>query len=198
MPYDLSTGDQIKLNTNLGLGVELRIKLEETITEVNDGSCSYYPTNNHESYAACIDAEMRERILPVFGCMVPWMGQDNSCQGPFARLPEHEGLLDWIFVMVISSMGGKQYESKKCPLPCSILSVKSTYLQNFIAADGMNKFILFFTNDIQVMRIVLAYGLDDLLVEVGSCLGLWLGLSVVGIVDIIVLVFVRMKTVLEP
>ena len=37
--------------------------------------------------------------------------------------------------------------------------------------------------------------LEDLLVEVGSCLGLWLGLSVVGIFDIVVLVLVRMKTV---
>ena len=39
--------------------------------------------------------------------------------------------------------------------------------------------------------------LEDLLVEVGSCLGLWLGLSVVGIFDIVVLVLVRMKTVHE-
>ena len=128
--------------------------------------------------------------------MVPWMGQSNSCQGPFARLPEHEGLLDWIFVMVIKSMGGKQYESKNCPLPCTILSVKSTYLQKFNVANGINKFVLFFTNDVQVERIVLAYGLEDLLVEVGSFLGLWLGLSVVGIFDIVVLVLFRMKTVL--
>ena len=134
MPYYLLTGDQIKLNTitNWGVGVELRITLKETKTEAKDGSCSYYPTNNHESYTACIDAEMREKILPVFGCMVPWMGQSNSCQGPFARLPEHEGLLDWIFVMVIKSMGGKQYESKNCLLPCTILSVKSVKILGIV------------------------------------------------------------------
>ena len=62
-------------------------------------------------------------------------------------------------------MGGKQYESKNCLLPCTILSVKSTYLQNFIVANGINKFVLFFTNDVLVERIVLAYGLDDLLVR---------------------------------
>ena len=44
--------------------------------------------------------------------------------------------------------------------------------------------VLFFTNDVQVERIVLAYGLEDLLVEVGSCLGLWLGLSIVGVFDL--------------
>ena len=165
---------------------------------MNDGSCTDYPSQTHQNYAACIDAEMRERILPVLGCMVPWMAQANSCQGPFLRLPEHKDLLDWIFVMVLNSIGGKQYESKKCPLPCKILSVKSTFLQTEELPEGdANYFILFFSNDVQVRRIVLAYGLDDLLVEVGSCLGLWLGLSVVGIYDIITLLLVQMKTVLE-
>ena len=83
-------------------------------------------------------------------------------------------------------------------MPCKILSVKSTFLQTEELPEGdANYFILFFSNDVQVRRIVLAYGLDDLLVEVGSCLGLWLGLSVVGIYDIITLLLVQMKTVLE-
>ena len=38
---------------------------------------------------------------------------------------------------------------------------------------------------VKVERIVLAYGFTDLLVEIGSCLGLWLGLSVVGIFDLV-------------
>ena len=200
MPYDLLAGDQIKLQAipNKGLEVEYRIILKETETMVNDGSCTNYPTADHDSYTACIDAEMRERILPVFGCMVPWMGQSNSCQGPFERLPDHEGLLNWILVMVLNSMGGKQYTSEKCRLPCTILSVRSTYLQKAESwLRTSNAFVLYLSNDVSVQRIVLAYGLGDLLVEVGSCLGLWLGLSVVGIFDIIVLVVVRMKTFLE-
>ena len=76
MPYDLLTGDQIKLNTitNWGVGVALRITLKETKTEVNDGSCSYYPTNKHESYTACIDTEMRERSCQCLGVWCPGWG----------------------------------------------------------------------------------------------------------------------------
>ena len=49
----------------------------------------------------------------------------------------------------------------------------------------------------QVEKIVAAYGVEELLVEVGSCLGLWLGLSVVGIFDEIVLVFNKIKTFIQ-
>ena len=34
--------------------------------------------------------------------------------------------------------------------------------------------------------MVLAYGFGSLLVEIGSCLGLWLGLSIVGVFDVLV------------
>ena len=41
--------------------------------------------------------------------------------------------------------------------------------------------------------MVLAYDLIALLVETGSCLGLWLGLSVVGVFDILVIVASQVK-----
>ena len=45
----------------------------------------------------------------------------------------------------------------------------------------------------EVEHIVDAYGPTALLVEVGSALGLWLGLSVVGIFDIVVLVLTKSR-----
>ena len=42
---------------------------------------------------------------------------------------------------------------------------------------------LYFLGQIEIERIMLAYDSGDLLVEIGSCLGLWLGLSVVGMYD---------------
>ena len=45
----------------------------------------------------------------------------------------------------------------------------------------------------KVESVVLAYGFDDLLVEIGSSLGLWLGLSVVGMFDVFVPSFAWLK-----
>ena len=61
--------------------------------------------------------------------------------------------------------------------------------------ESQKKINLFFENIVNVERIGPAYGTVDLLVEVGSCLGLWLGLSVVGIFDILVLVFFKIKNI---
>ena len=42
-----------------------------------------------------------------------------------------------------------------------------------------------------------AYGLADLLVEVGSCLGLWLGVSIIGLYDLTALGMPRLRARLK-
>ena len=52
-----------------------------------------------------------------------------------------------------------------------------------------------FKENIELEKIVLAYDATSLLVEVGSCLGLWLGLSVVGMFDICALLFRKIMNI---
>ena len=49
---------------------------------------------------------------------------------------------------------------------------------------------------VHVERTVLTYDSTSLLVEIGSCLGLWLGLSVVGVYDIAVIAVYKVKNCL--
>ena len=60
--------------------------------------------------------------------------------------------------------------------------------------DFQTNFVnLNFDDSIEEEKIIPAYDLAALLVEVGSSLGLWLGLSVVGVFDILVLVTLRIQ-----
>ena len=52
---------------------------------------------------------------------------------------------------------------------------------------------LHFDETIKIENIVEAYDFGSLLVEVGSSLGLWLGLSVVGLFDVILNIFSGIK-----
>ena len=47
------------------------------------------------------------------------------------------------------------------------------------------------------LQIILAYDTTALLVEIGSCLGLWLGLSVIGIYDLAVMAVLKVSLVLK-
>ena len=46
---------------------------------------------------------------------------------------------------------------------------------------------------VQLERIVLAYDIGHLLVEIGSSLGLWLGISVIGIFDVLAAALLKIK-----
>ena len=68
VPWSLMSGDQVTLNGKAGEFAlyTIQLKLKETVH--SDGeSCVDYPNDHHESYADCVDAEIREQILPSLG-----------------------------------------------------------------------------------------------------------------------------------
>ena len=171
-------------------------EFQETRTETNDGSCMNYPSSAHQSYTACLDKELREIVVPTLGCMIPWMSEENQCTGHLTRLPKYQEIEQWLTDVVNDARRGIQYESTRCPLPCNLLTAKNSYL---LSGKSNRNFVFLHLQDyVKVERIVLDYGFTDLLVEIGSCLGLWLGLSVVGIFDVLVLCAANVQRFFKP
>ena len=196
LPDTFLAGDKIKIETSfVNKFVAYTIQLKETAMLANDESCVDYPNLRHETYSDCVVSELTDKILPVLGCMVPWMSFEHQCNRPIRKHSENVNLVEWIVSLALHTFGGIQYKSGRCPLPCTVLSAYSTHL---ISGNGNLKtnFIeLFFKEAVIVENIVLAYDSTALLVEIGSCLGLWLGLSVVGVFDLVVHAVVRTKLV---
>ena len=67
--------------------------------------------------------------------------------------------------------------------------------------DSMKKYvsevIIFIEPEVGWVTEAYNYDLFCLLVEVGSCLGLWLGLSIIGIFDVLTEIIDKMKTYLN-
>ena len=142
--YDSTIGDKIKLKSRSnGLYIEYRLALTETRKIANDGTCVDYPFNSHHSFGECVDAEIRARILPLRGCMVPWMSSRDQCSQPIPRFstPQHDSLLAWHTNIGLYAWGGIQYEPETCPRPCNIIAVKSTYQVEGTAGNGTENFI---------------------------------------------------------
>ena len=185
MAFSLMSGDQLEMKNspNRSRFYTYTIHLKETVVDPRHGNCVNYPNGNHVSYSACVEAEMRERIVPVLGCMFPWMSSQDACTGDLPRLAKHQPLIDWTINLIYDAWGGIEHKSESCLVPCNLLHFQTEYHGSGPAGPGgQGKFFIHFGMDINVEKELLAYDETDLLVEIGSCLGLWLGLSVIGMV----------------
>ena len=66
------------------------------------------------------------------------------------------------------------------------------YLQSG-TGNSHNYISIDFAPDVELEYVVLQYDFPSLIVDFGSSLGLWLGLSVVGIYDLIVTLMIKIK-----
>ena len=197
LPYSLSTGDKIRIETNpnpkIKKYVDYHIQLKEKSIETDKGSCIDYASSKYKSYANCVNIGLREKILPVLGCMVPWISRDEHCTGIVQRRPKQEKIVQWLRSLPQQSWGESQYKAKACPFPCTAMFSHATFKHTGIGDFQTNFVNLNLDDSIEEEKIIPAYDLAALLVEVGSSLGLWLGLSVVGVFDILVLVTLRIQ-----
>ena len=190
LPHPLMTGDKIiALPTMINTIHYYSIVLTEIRTELDDDSCTNYPdTAGHGSFTECVEAENKRMILPVLGCMPPWLSQSAACTGHVMK-NDNDNLSEWFKALYQRSKMGSFYQSPSCLPSCKHFTVHAV-LHHVKTGSGQtedaNKINLFFEKVVQVERIIPAYGIGSLLVEVGSSLGLWLGLSVVGIFDVVV------------
>ena len=119
--------------------------------------------------------------------MVPVLSSTNPCQGPITKKPSHESLLAKLNERAGRTFGPQWHTSVACPPPCRQVRVKSTFFSAFANKHADNYVVFSYQSSVTKTTVQPSYGLANLLVEVGSCLGLWLGVSVVGLYDIAVL-----------
>ena len=124
LPKYLSEGEHIYMETEpmLEKEADYNIKLKETTVASGDESCSIYPTEIHAGYAECIQEENEEMVMPLLGCMVPWLSDKNPCQGQLVKLPRHDELLKILKKIHQVGWAGYQYDSDSCLPPCTTLT----------------------------------------------------------------------------
>ena len=90
----------------------------------------------------------RDWLLPVLGCMPPWLSDTDHCDTPVLRTtPEHEEIRSWLYSLLPKAKTGLHFESNTCQLPCSYYSFQSKLLDAEPVSDTMDfkKFNLFFS-----------------------------------------------------
>ena len=83
------------------------------------------------------------------------------------------------------------YNSSSCLPPCIMIKSTIKSLKHFRLSEQESWLYFRYEKTFRQSTIKTAYGFDDLIIEMGSSLGLWLGLSAVGLFDVVVC-FIKM------
>ncbi len=144
---------------------------------IHDGkTCTDY-TNKGSTYGECIVNEMNEKLMEWFDCIPPWFyGKMTKCVN--SSKPHNEKALIFLAQFILNS----DMESRCLP---SCLSVQMNFMRVFKINNFPDAAVLNVRHDktVQVYRKVHSYDMFSLVVEIGSALGLWMGLSAVAILD---------------
>ena len=196
VPIPLTIGDNVLTKTSsLGSVSFYKITLKEVKNELEDGTCVQFPdAAGHQSFGDCVEQENQRKAMQVLGCMPAWMSGKDQCNTKIPQTTASTHYSYWLASLVVGSKNGFHYESLACRQPCNHILVNAKLLNSKFGKKYKSHHIhLFFENRMNIERVVLAYDFTSLMVEVGSSLGLWLGLSVVALFDLLVLDLNKMK-----
>ena len=173
------TGD----GNQTGIVYELKISIHDS--RIHDGiKCTDYDEND-TTYGKCIENVLEKRLLDWYGCIPAWsLHHSNlSCEvKPPMKLTETKTVVKEIGQIVRGQISSV---FSVCLQPCVKMSVKVNELKTFANRVGNSFLRMEFLNDVMIYTDVYAYDMFSLVIDLGSSLGLWLGLSAISIFDLI-------------
>ena len=166
------------------------LQLEEIHWNREVAECTDYGVGEtFETYADCIENEHDKIFRPLLGCKIPWLsasGQSGICKGAIPISGENYTNFDEEIVKIYNhklyKISGK---FSACPKPCIEVRIQcqKTYIE--ISYSYYSFMYIYFENSVKVTKHILAYGMFEMVVDIGSSLGLWIGLSALGIFDLL-------------
>ena len=167
----------------------LSITLEEYYMTEESGECKNYGKQaEFRTFADCVADEHKRLFQPIIGCALPWAsapGDQDVCHGRIRLDAEAHATYKKTFDELFDKIRLSQVHeaSYACLKPCFDLRVKSKLLK--VTGRNPGTVTINFQKKAKVTKSVKAYSLFDLIVEIGSCLGLWIGLSALGVFDLV-------------
>ena len=162
---------------------------------IKDGiTCTDY-TKSENSYALCLSSVLKEELLQVYGCLPPWYKDNNFDQQCKQVDIDADSLMNKTIVDdlydLLSNREIKLF--KRCLPPCIKMEIKlerTLHLTNLLLRAKIDVK----SRDWATVKTQdYSYDIFSLTVDLGSALGLWLGLSMISILDYVLVSLNFMK-----
>ena len=144
------------------------------------------------SYGECIENILKEKLIEWYGCVAPWFPKNTSlvCEIDLEiNMANEMAMTNAIDQLYMLASGQELNIFSTCLKPCMTMDLKLRLIhqKSYRADDGGAE--LSMNDEVVVHTDVIAYDMFSLIVDLGSNLGLWLGLSALSIFDTILQVF---------
>ena len=196
MGSDILRGDRIKVKAPTGKisGTQTYYRLKMTLLEKskNKFGCTDELAFN---YRECVNGELKKNLIQLLGCLPPWLVTADSADPKCSETMNKESKIkaDLIkeklqdFIEQVSYQAKVELESDNaCKLPCNQLEIYAHETSYFKGNWTNYWFKLHFEDMAEVKKDVSNYDEFNLIVEVGSSLGLWIGLSALAVFDTVI------------
>ena len=144
------------------------------------------------SYGECIENIMEKKLIEWYGCIAPWFPKNTSlvCEEDIEmKINDKMTMVNAVDQLHMLISGQDLSIFSTCLKPCLTMDLKLRLVHkvsNMVDNGGAE---ISLNDEVVVHTAVIAYDMFNLVVDLGSALGLWLGLSALSIFDTILQVF---------
>ena len=128
-------------------------------------------------------------------CIPPWLSSENQCHNNITTYNKTAKQISAMIYesFVIPLFGSKSTAAEsRCKKPCKKMTNRISMISDK-SRSGHSVYEFRFKEKVRVEKKVVVYTWFNFIVDVGSSLGLWLGLSALGITDMAIEAFIVAK-----
>ncbi len=182
-------GNKIYLQYQKKLYVYVKIRISKLCKEKQE-------PQTRDEFKNCVEAGVQKELSNTERCLPPWLSFKNECNGTypgnFHNKNYNMSFLEFVnnYVTTILSLNNLKQETE-CKKSCK--TTKYIIDERELMYNDRSRGFITFDQHVHVTEKVPNYSLFNFIIDVGSSLGLWLGLSVLGMHDLVVVVIDLVK-----
>ena len=137
-----------------------------------------------DDFVKGVDDEIQNEIGRTLGCIPPWMSSSNQCNGTYPFNFAENLIPDFTRKFIDTTFYLRKTEvENRCRKYCSSLTA-NIQVREKLHLKYSTGIHLTFNPRVKVTEKVFNYSPFQFIIDVGSSVGLWLGLSILGLYDL--------------
>ena len=146
------------------------------------------------SFKTCVDDRFQKEFLPTMGCVPPWLSERNQCNGHIPKnltIMYHYGSKYITPALTLKNLEDEHICKKLCVFTTTEPNLR--YAED-LSTKKITRVHIPFQKEVSVTEMIPDYDYFKFVIDIGSSLGLWLGLSILGLWDLLIDTLQRVRS----